>query len=83
MIAYLASIDLSRSAETLREELNIGDSFDSETSKKYEGLLEKKWTSVGRLQKKVGFYGQLFWGNADLSTDNGTGVKSCKFTRGA
>ncbi|KKA22222.1 Nuclear distribution protein PAC1-1 [Rasamsonia emersonii CBS 393.64] len=53
MIAYLASIDLSRSAETLREELNIGDSFDSETSKKYEGLLEKKWTSVGRLQKKI------------------------------
>lgn len=56
MIAYLASINLSRSADTLREELDIGsDSFDAATSKKYEGLLEKKWTSVGRLQKKVGF----------------------------
>jgi platelet-activating factor acetylhydrolase IB subunit alpha len=38
----------------LREDLNIGDSFDAATSKKYEGLLEKKWTSVVRLQKKVG-----------------------------
>jgi len=37
----------------LREELSIGDSFDAATSKKYEGLLEKKWTSVVRLQKKV------------------------------
>ena len=37
----------------LREELNIGDTFDAATSKKYEGLLEKKWTGVVRLQKKV------------------------------
>jgi platelet-activating factor acetylhydrolase IB subunit alpha len=28
-------------------------SFDDATRKKYEGLLEKKWTSVVRLQKKV------------------------------
>ena len=41
------------SAAALREELNIGDNFDAATSKKYEGLLEKKWTSVVRLQKKV------------------------------
>jgi len=33
--------------------LEIGDSFDDATRKKYEGLLEKKWTSVVRLQKKV------------------------------
>jgi hypothetical protein len=31
----------------------MGDSFDDTTAKKYEGLLEKKWTSVVRLQKKV------------------------------
>jgi hypothetical protein len=33
--------------------LGIGPEFDEATSKKYEGLLEKKWTSVVRLQKKV------------------------------
>ena len=54
IIAYLSSVKLSNSAAALREELSIGDSFDDATSKKYEGLLEKKWTSVVRLQKKVG-----------------------------
>ena len=44
---------LPNSAAALREELGIGDTFDDATSKKYEGLLEKKWTSVVRLQKKV------------------------------
>ncbi|TGO28952.1 hypothetical protein BPAE_0021g00770 [Botrytis paeoniae] len=53
MIAYLTSTNLLHSAATLREELDIGESFDSATSKKYEGLLEKKWTSVVRLQKKI------------------------------
>jgi platelet-activating factor acetylhydrolase IB subunit alpha len=53
MIAYLSSINLQNSAVALREEIKIGDSFDEATSKKYEGLLEKKWTSVVRLQKKV------------------------------
>lgn len=39
----------------MRAELNLGeDVFDAATTKKYEGLLEKKWTSVVRLQKKVG-----------------------------
>lgn len=32
----------------------MGDEFlDIDKMKKYEGLLEKKWTSVVRLQKKV------------------------------
>ncbi|KAI9761485.1 MAG: Microtubule-associated protein, microtubule dynamics during spindle orientation [Chaenotheca gracillima] len=53
MIAYLSSVNLPNSAAALREELNIGDSFDDATRKKYEGLLEKKWTSVVRLQKKI------------------------------
>ena len=53
IIAYLTSINLSNSAAALREELSIGDGFDESTSKKYEGLLEKKWTSVVRLQKKA------------------------------
>lgn len=53
MIAYLSSTNLASSAAALREELNIGEGFDAATSKKYEGLLERKWTSVVRLQKKV------------------------------
>ena len=54
IIAYLASNNLPETAQALRTELKIGESFDDATSKKYEGLLEKKWTSVVRLQKKVG-----------------------------
>lgn len=53
IIAYLTSTNLHKTATTLREELDIGDSLDEATTKKYAGLLEKKWTSVVRLQKKV------------------------------
>ncbi|KAJ8121662.1 hypothetical protein ONZ43_g1945 [Nemania bipapillata] len=52
IIAYLVSNNLPDTATALRTELNLGDTFDDATSKKYEGLLEKKWTSVVRLQKK-------------------------------
>jgi platelet-activating factor acetylhydrolase IB subunit alpha len=60
MIAYLSSQNILNIAAALREESNIGDSFDAATSKKYEGLLEKKWTSVVRLQKKVRTLPQKF-----------------------
>ncbi|KAI1401283.1 dynein regulator [Hypoxylon fuscum] len=53
IIAYLSSNKLPNTASALREELGLGDTFDATTSKKYEGLLEKKWTSVVRLQKKI------------------------------
>lgn len=53
MIAYLLSVNLSKSAAALREELADNVHLDDATAKKYEGLLEKKWTSVVRLQKKV------------------------------
>ena len=53
IIAYLSAANLPNSAAALREELSIGDTFDAATCKKYETLLEKKWTSVVRLQKKV------------------------------
>lgn len=54
MIAYLLSAKLPNTAAALREEIGLEEStFDAETAKKYEGLLEKKWTSVVRLQKKV------------------------------
>lgn len=42
-----------KTAAAFREEANVPATFDDATRKKYEGLLEKKWTSVVRLQKKV------------------------------
>ncbi len=57
IIAYLTSINIPANiVADLKEQLEIGEGFDTATSKKYEGLLEKKWTSVVRLQKKVGLY---------------------------
>ncbi|KAI9714325.1 MAG: protein with putative role during mitosis [Bogoriella megaspora] len=53
IIAYLSASNLPESSNALRQELKIGDNFDDATRKKYEGLLEKKWTSVVRLQKKI------------------------------
>lgn len=54
IIAYLIANDLPETAATLRKELAIAeDSLDAATVKKYETLLEKKWTSTVRLQKKV------------------------------
>lgn len=53
MIAYMLSVGMTESAASLRREANLGDTFDDATAKKYETLLEKKWTSVVRLQKKI------------------------------
>ncbi|CCX15022.1 nuclear distribution protein PAC1 [Pyronema domesticum] len=54
ILAYLNSNGLPNTCAALREELDAGDDFLDETKlKKYEGLLEKKWTSVVRLQKKI------------------------------
>lgn len=53
MIGYLSSINASQSISVLREELEVHQSFTEASVKKYEGLLERKWTSNARLQKKV------------------------------
>ncbi|KAM0525446.1 hypothetical protein ACHAPE_000151 [Trichoderma viride] len=54
IIAYLSANNLQNTASVLREELSLGeDVFDAATTKKYETLLEKKWTSIVRLQKKA------------------------------
>lgn len=54
IIAYLGTANVAEdSIAHLKGELQIGEGFDAATTKKYEGLLEKKWTSVVRLQKKV------------------------------
>ncbi|KAK8092583.1 nuclear distribution protein PAC1 [Apiospora kogelbergensis] len=54
IIAYLAANNLPNAAAAVRADLNLGeDVFDAATAKKYENLLERKWTSIVRLQKKV------------------------------
>ncbi|KAK4545868.1 protein with putative role during mitosis [Oleoguttula mirabilis] len=54
LIAYLSSCGYPKSAQAVRDELALPETtFDPPTSKKYEGLLERKWTSVVRLQKKI------------------------------
>lgn len=54
IIAYLAASNLPNSAAALRQEAGlVQDVFDAATAKKYETLLEKKWTSIVRLQKKI------------------------------
>ncbi|PTB77455.1 dynein regulator [Trichoderma longibrachiatum ATCC 18648] len=74
IIAYLAANNLAESATVLRQELGLGeDVFDAATTKKYEGLLEKKWTSIVRLQKKACIM-DLETRNAELQSevDNAT-----------
>ncbi len=53
MVSYLLSVGMTETAAALRQESALGDAFDDATAKKYETLLEKKWTSVVRLQKKI------------------------------
>src|ERR1700748_3259217 len=53
MVSYLLSIGMTDSANALRRECSLADTFDDATAKKYETLLEKKWTSVVRLQKRI------------------------------
>ncbi|PUU76001.1 nuclear distribution protein PAC1 [Tuber borchii] len=54
ILAYFSASGLSNTGAALREELGVGDEFlDQNTMKKYEGVLEKKWTGVLRLQKKI------------------------------
>ncbi|KAI0553859.1 nuclear distribution protein pac-1a [Xylaria curta] len=54
IIAYLSANKLTATATSLRAELNLEENeFDTATVEKYKGLLEKKWTSVVRLQKKI------------------------------
>ncbi|KAL2273895.1 hypothetical protein FJTKL_03984 [Diaporthe vaccinii] len=54
IIAYFSANGLPGTTAALRQELGLGgDALDNNTVKKYEGLLEKKWISVVRLQKKI------------------------------
>ncbi|KAI9726278.1 MAG: protein with putative role during mitosis [Chrysothrix sp. TS-e1954] len=52
LLAYLHTASLSSTYTTLTSELSLPD-FPESTRAKYAGLLEKKWTSTIRLQKKI------------------------------
>ena len=55
---YMLSNGYNEALEAFKKETDMPGEID----KKYAGLLEKKWTSVIRLQKKVLFY---FWLNVN------------------
>lgn len=52
ILDYLNASGFSESYAMLQNETHISD-FVPDPKQKYAGLLEKKWTSVIRLQKKV------------------------------
>jgi len=62
ILSYLASSNLQSSYNVMKNELSSAEGADTNSSRgvngeddqRYKGLLEKKWTSVIRLQKKVG-----------------------------
>ena len=67
ILSYLSTANLQSSYNALKEELALLDpAFNSqrpingEDDQRYKGLLEKKWTSVIRLQKKVRSFPQSF-----------------------
>ncbi|KAF1977501.1 nuclear distribution protein PAC1 [Bimuria novae-zelandiae CBS 107.79] len=51
--AYLGSLGASKTLAAFQEEVPLPASFNDDVRKKYEGIMEKKWTSIVRLQKKV------------------------------
>lgn len=53
MLSYLHSAGLHETYEALKRETENGDFEMDDPKAKWVGLLEKKWTSVIRLQKKV------------------------------
>ncbi|CAK1365353.1 Nuclear distribution protein PAC1 [Cercospora beticola] len=54
IVAYLNATEHPEAAQAVRDALNVPESdFSADTAKKYEGLIEKKWTSLVRMQKKI------------------------------
>ena len=53
ILDYLRTSGLTAAFESLKNEANLADGYVADGKQKYSGLLEKKWTSVIRLQKKV------------------------------
>jgi len=53
LLDYLSSAGLHSTFEALKSELPAQQDFQPDPKAKWAGLLEKKWTSVIRLQKKI------------------------------
>lgn len=53
MLSYLHSAGMHDAYDALKQETDNGEFDPSDVKAKWVGLLEKKWTSVIRLQKKV------------------------------
>lgn len=53
IIAYTSENGFPKTAATLRKELDIPEEFDAAAVKKYQTLLQKKWTTTARLQRKA------------------------------
>jgi platelet-activating factor acetylhydrolase IB subunit alpha len=53
MLSYLQAAGMNDSFAALARETDMLDFDPSDPKDKYSGLLEKKWTSVIRLQKKA------------------------------
>ncbi|EME83789.1 uncharacterized protein MYCFIDRAFT_84097 [Pseudocercospora fijiensis CIRAD86] len=54
IVAYLISTGHADAAQGVRDAVRLSETeFDASTAKRYEGLIEKKWTGLVRLQKKI------------------------------
>jgi platelet-activating factor acetylhydrolase IB subunit alpha len=53
ILDYFRNNNLESSFEALKAEAGLGESYVGDGRQRYSGLLEKKWNSVIRLQKKV------------------------------
>jgi hypothetical protein len=73
ILDYLSSSGFTESFNALKSETHNED-FCSDPKQKYSGLLEKKWTSVIRLQKKVHGY-ETYWLVSNVRLDYGIGDK--------
>lgn len=73
MLSYLLQAGMQDSYEALSRDANITDFDSTDPKAKSVGLLEKKWTSVIRLQKKVSDSQRTM-----PTTDHGPGIpKRC------
>lgn len=74
MIGYLSLINASNCVDVLREELQLQDCFPDESIKKYERILESKWTCIANLKIQVKLSRQQHGVYTDLgSSDRETG----------
>lgn len=53
MLSYLHAAGMHSTYDALRKETQLNDFEEDDPKARWVGLLEKKWTSVIRLQKKV------------------------------